>query len=121
MVTAANLDRRVAFQSWSEVSDGGGGYSGNWVTQFTLWGGLDIRQMFRREMVEGGAISSPNTAKLTIRDGASARLITDEWRALTVEDNTISPAENMTWNIRKVYPRERDGYLRFEVEMGVAV
>lgn len=120
MVGAGVLDRRLAFQKPVKVSDGGGGDAVTWTLQFTVWGGLSIPQMRgRMEAIAAGAVQTEVVAEAIIRDSPQGRLIDKTWRFVVTTDPTTSPATTQTWNIRKVYPRERDGYLRMEVSAGV--
>lgn len=117
---AGKLDRRCTFQKETRVSDGGGGYATTWAVQETRWGGL-LTPTLRGQMeqIAAGAVTTVIAGVITVRDDSFTRQITRDWRVVTVEDATVSPALTQTWNIRKVYPRERDGYIRMEVEAGV--
>lgn len=115
-----NLDARVTFQSETKTPDGGGGHVIVWTDQFTVWGGFSYpRFRTRMEQLAAGAVQTVNAAELIVRDSPDTRNITGEWRAVVITDPNVSPTEVQTWNIRKVYPRQRDGFIRMEVEEGV--
>ena len=121
ILSAGKLDTRCQFQSQTEISDGGGGSTTTWTTQFTVWGGFAFpRLRSRMEAVAAGAVQTVNSGQLTVRDSSDTRRATKEWRVVVVTDHSVSPEATETWNIRKEYPRERDGLLRFEVEAGVS-
>lgn len=120
MIGAGSLDTRCTFQKETQVSDGGGGHTITWVDQFTVWGRIDYPSMrSRMEQIAAGAVQTPVAAELMVRDTSQTRLAKKEWRMVMATDQSVSPTVFETFNIRKVYPRQRDGFLRFEVEAGV--
>ena len=117
---AGKLDERVNFQSATQVSDGGGGFAVVWTDQFEVWGGFSYPRMSARmEVIAAGAVETAIGAELIVRDAPETRRIKKEWRAVVLKDGSVSPTEYETWNIRKVLPRQRDGFIRFQVEAGV--
>ena len=120
MIGAGRLDTRCAFQSQAKVSDGGGGYVTTWSTQFTAWGAFSFpRLRSRMEVIAAGAVETAVAGELLVRDSSKTRVVDKKWRVLVTTDSTVSPTVEEIWNIRKAYPRQRDGFLRFEVEAGV--
>ncbi len=120
MIGAGKLDTRCVFQKPVTAADGGGGESTTWTAQFTVWGGLSLPMMRgRMEQIAAGAVQTAVAGEMVVRDSANARLIKKEWRIVVTTDPTVSPETTETWNIRKVYPRQRDGFVRMEVEARV--
>lgn len=117
---AGKLDRRCTFEKQTKVSDGGGGYETTWAVQGARWGGL-LTPTLRSQMeqIAAGAVTTVFSAVLTVRDDSFSRQISNAWRVVIVADATVSPTLLETWNIRKVYPRARDGWIRMELEAGV--
>ena len=120
MPGAGTLESRCIFQLETKVDDGGGGHTTTWETQFTVWGGFAFpRLRSRMEALAGGAVETIVSGELIVRDASETRRATMKWRVVVTTDPTVSPADQQYWNIRKVYPRELDGFIRFAVESGV--
>lgn len=119
-IGAGLLDTRCVFEKATKVSDGGGGYTTTWAEEFTVWGAFSFPRMrTRMEAIAAGAVQTVNSAELLVRDSSDTRQATKDWRVVVTTDHTTTPVTTQTWNVRKVYPRQRDGFLRFEVEAGV--
>lgn len=106
------LDTRCALQSQAQVSDGGGGFTTTWSTQFSCWGAFAFPNLrSNMEAIAAGSVETALVADLIVRaDSGTTETVTPEWR-LT--------AKGKTWNVRKVDPKD-DGYIRMIVEAGVA-
>ncbi len=82
----------------------------SWVAQFTRSG--ELMEEKGRERVEGGRVTDPMTATLSIRHSAQAAAITASWRCVI---------KGVVWNIRSVSnPDRRNRRLEMVIERGVA-
>lgn len=111
-ISAGRLDTLCAFQSLTEVPDGGGGSITNWTTRFTVWGGFTFPRLgSRMEAVAAGAVQATTRGELIVRRGkATTALIDAKWRVV---------AKGRTWNIGEPLPDQRDGFVRMPIESGV--
>jgi len=108
---AGRLDRRLAFAVRREISDGAGNTVGDWVYQFTVaaW-----RKWLRGgESVMAARMENRQTAVLTFRDSAQARMVDNEWRATDTRDGRV-------YAVRETPRDTGDGTLECLVECGVA-
>lgn len=112
-MAAGRLDRRLRFEERQEVSNGAGGFRGEWVHQFTVAAG---RKWLRGgEAVIGARLEGRQPAILTIRSSLQARGIGHDWRAVDERDGRV-------FNLRES-PKESDdrAYLEMLAESGVTI
>ncbi|MBL4757485.1 MAG: phage head closure protein [Rhizobiales bacterium] len=108
---AGNLRKNAQFQTNITLSDGMGGVTDGWATQFTQRARLS--PVRGKEKVEGGDLTAQATFKLTVRMSVQARTVTEEWRVVI---------DGANYNIRSIInPDERGKALEMVVEGGVAV
>ena len=108
-MVAGQLRDRVAFQKKVSVSDGGGGSTTSWQTQFTVWGGF--RPERGRERLEAGRLESAVAGVLKVRSSVQARTVDASWRVLI---------DSVAYQVRSITnPDRRDRFLEMTIERGV--
>lgn len=108
---AGKLDTRCAFQTLTEVPDGGGGFKTSWITRFTVWGAFAFpRLSSRMEAIAAGAVQATTRGELVVRRSRMTALIDAEWRVI---------AKGRVWNIGALLPDQGDGFVRMPIESGV--
>jgi SPP1 family predicted phage head-tail adaptor len=108
---AGRMRDRVSFQSEERTSDGGGGFTINWVTVVTVWGQLVLET--GREKLQADRLESAVAGTLTVRSSTETLAITAGMRAVI---------DGVSYQIRSISNRDRrDDYLEMVVEQGVAI
>jgi len=79
-LSAGALDHRVTFQSPVQERDADGQLHQGWETAFEAWAA--VKYLRGTEAVMQARMQSRSPAILTIRNSASSRRVTSEWRAL---------------------------------------
>ncbi len=79
-LSAGALDHRATFQRPIHNRDEDGQLHQGWADEFTAW--ANVRYLRGGEAVMAARMQSHTPAILTIRNSASARQVTSEWRAL---------------------------------------
>jgi head-tail adaptor len=110
--TAGKLSDRFAFDRRTTASDGAGNFQDAWVQSHGPVA-TELIYMKGGESVIASRLQGNKPVVLVIRDCASARLITTDWRARDVRGSAI-------YNIRDIIPSQRRGHIDILCESGVA-
>ena len=110
---AGALDHRATFQSPVQERDEDGQIVQGWQDEFTGW--TNVRYLRGGESVMQARMQSRSPAILTIRNSASARAVTSEWRAVVRDRTGIERVYEMREDPR---PSEGSGFLEMLAESG---
>lgn len=110
-MTAGRLRHRIAFQKEEQVSDGGGGWTTEWVTQFTV--AARLRPLRGGETVMAGRLEARQPYVITVRQSADTLSIKPQWRAVNARTDEVMA-------IRSIADMEESGaFLDILTEAGV--
>ena len=112
-MNAGDLDRKVTFQSPVQQRDEDGQVHQGWKDEFEAWAA--VRHLRGGESVMQARMQSRSPAILTIRNSASARAVTSEWRAVVRDRTGIERVYEMREDPR---PSEDSGFLEMLAESG---
>lgn len=105
------LRKRVRFEIPKRTADAGGGASITWTPALTTWGAFVLAS--GQEKVAAGRLQASATGTLTVRSCLAARQVDESYRVLIDE---------VPFQIRGAgNPDQRNRFIEFAVEVGVAV
>lgn len=108
---AGALNFRVTFEQKSQVSDGGGGTTGEFQEQFRCFANI-IHQRGAEEVM-AGRLAGRSTVIIAVRRSSHHVPVTNEWRVRDEREGTI-------YNIRSITPSADRMWLDYLCESGVA-
>lgn len=112
MVSAQDLQHRIAFDEPTEVSDGQGGTIQGWQTVLTVW--AHYRYLRGGETVQAARLRGRQPVIITVRASSNSRQVQTEWRIRDTRTDTL-------YNIRGITPTEDRKFLEILAESGVAI
>lgn len=110
-MSAGKLDKRIAFESPVETSDGAGGTVDGWAAQFTVSAGYT--RLRGGETVLASRLSGTQPTVIRVRASTQSRLITTDWRGVDARSGEV-------FNIRAIIESDDRAYLEITAESGVA-
>lgn len=112
---AGDLRERVVFEQQLENDTSYGSVAGDWEAGFEVWARMKsiVRNFGSPEAVAAQRLTEVARVVFTVRYSSDTKLVTSAWRIRHKNSGTL-------YNIRAVTPDERNAYIDFLAEAGVA-